>query len=267
MAELVGRSLLLNSNNSVRPPDEALFMNKLVGDGDTTALKKSAAAQRDIVGEEAADGNQFIARDWNHFLKLIGTDLRKLSTNAGYSGKVGVTPERIERIEADVKQICERYKRRAIDDDDITAEEKAKYVDILLIELGSVIRHHAGDHSSCTHDMCRYTQLLEDHPDWDKARLIKEHDDKNAFGGEILQVGEDGIKELTSIITKRINKQNADAICMMESSTPVEHMNGLVIKYTNAKRKNLTQTDGYDAILGSSNRPQVVGKRVQLPQL
>mmetsp|Transcript_25683 Transcript_25683/g.74288 ORF Transcript_25683/g.74288 Transcript_25683/m.74288 type:complete len:127 (+) Transcript_25683:98-478(+) len=97
-------------------------------------------------------------------------------------------------------------------------------------------------HSNCTLDMCGAKRLRRDNPGISEEDLVKLYDSGTRFHGEILSVTDEGVKELSSFITKRITAKNADAIARMESTGKIESSNAEAAVLIGGKRLNMTQT-------------------------
>ena len=241
LAEAMGRLLLIDDDGDVQ--ENPLFVQKHVADGDSKGITRAAAAQLKIVGEEAlADFIVELCRDWNHLQKLIVAEWRKFLNEE----KFGPIPnDRLNHMANCIKLICERYKKNAIDPSNVTDEDKKKHLSVLQQELQSVVRHEAGLHACCTTDTCKFIRLSQANPSWTNKQLDKEWAKQNQYQGQLLEIGDGTIEDMTASITKRINSRTADSNCKLESTTRVEEANGMITKYTMGKRLNLTGADGY----------------------
>jgi len=248
LAETIGRDLLINDDGNVQ--NFPLFVTKHIADGDTKGITRAAEKQRAIVGDKVADSVDVeMCRDWNHLNTLFEKDMRGFAKTAAYKE---LTEERMKRIKKDIESICRRYRAEVIDCDSVTDDDKKKRLKTLLREISAVIPHHCGIHNKCTSNMCRYLQIRNEHPDWPSREVVAEWDKGNEFGGKIMAIDNDCIDELTKIFTSRINSKTAHSVCKMESTTDVEEINSMTVKWTGGKRKNYSGGDGYKGALHRS---------------
>ena len=97
--------------------------------------------------------------------------------------------------------------------------------------------------------------------------LVKRYDASTRFRGQILSVTEEGVKELSSFITKRITAKNADSIARMESTGKIESSNAEAVVLTGGKRLNMTQTNAYVTVWNRVVGHQRLGKEYELTQM
>lgn len=247
LAEAMGRLLLIDDDGDVQ--ENPLFVQKHVADGDSKGITRAAAAQLEIVGEEAlADFIVELCRDWNHLQKLIVAEWRKFLNEE----KFGPVPNnRLNHMANCVKLICKRYKENAIDPPNVTDKDKKKHLSLLQKELQSVVRHEAGLHTHCTTNTCKLIRLSKANPSWTNKQLDNEWAKQNQYQGQLLEISDGTIEDMTKSVTKRINSRTADSNCKLESTTGVEQANGMITKYTMGKRLNEAAADGY---LNACNR-------------
>ena len=83
-----------------------------------------------------------------------------------------------------------------------------------LQQIGSIIRHHCGDHSKCTvQKYCTYLQVKTENPTWDEEQLKVECARRsNRHGGRSMDLSEKGILKLEAILDKRLNAKTIDKI-------------------------------------------------------
>lgn len=262
----IGRDLLATPDGKVRPDDEAIFIGTGVSDGDSKAVRRAAKEQAKIVGDVAISWQAY-CQDWSHQKKNIGKSLHEAKKN-GYGGKkVGLTTPRILAIEHDVEDCTRRYKERAIDPAGVSDEDRDKYRTTYLDELAAIVPHHCGIHTNCTVEMCGAKRILRDNPGISMEELVKRYDASTRFRGQILSVTEEGVKELSSFITKRITAKNADSIARMESTGKIESSNAEAVVLTGGKRLNMTQTNAYVTVWNRVVGHQRLGKEYELTQM
>lgn len=88
-------------------------------------------------------------------------------------------------------------------------------------------------------------RLSKANPSWTNKQLDKEWAKHNQYQGQLLEIGNETIEDMTKSITKRIKSRTADSNCKLESTTRVKEANGMITKWTMGKRLNLTGADGY----------------------
>jgi len=262
----IGRDLLTAPDGKIRSDDEAIFIGMGVSDGDSKAVKRAAKEQASIVGDSALTWQQY-CQDWSHVKKNIGKDFHEAKKN-GYGGKkVGLTTPRILAIEHDVEDCTRRYKERALDPANVSDEDRDKHRNTYLDELASVIPHHCGIHTKCTVDMCGAKRLRRDNPGISVEELVERYDAGTRFRGQILSVTDEGVKELSGFITKRITTKNADSIARMESTGKIESSNAESVVLTGGKRLNMTQTNAYLTVWNRVIGHQRLGQKYELSQM
>jgi len=266
-AEEIGKDLLTTPDGKVRSDDTAIFIGKGVSDGDSEGVKRASKAQENIIGESATAWQSFF-QDWSHVKKNIGKVLFEAAKQLGYGGKrVGLTAQRIKAIEHDIEDCVRRYKGRALDPANVSESEKEGHVEVFMQELAAIIPHHCGDHEHCTLDMCKVMRLQRDNPDLTDDELEALYDASARFKGKILSVDDEGVSELTSFITSRITRKNADAVGAMESTGKIESSNAQSVSLTSGKRLNMTQTNAYIIVWNRVVGHQRMGPEFELVQM
>jgi len=248
-AEEAGYELLYNSDGEYHGDEEAIYCHRTVGDGDTKGAKKLMRKQADIVGEPA-EGDAEHDPDCSHFGKRINNALFSLRKgDKTFNGAGLLENSRIRVITSDIRRCCEWYHPFLVDlprpTDDVLDSKREE----CLARIQAVIPHHCGDHSGCYENMCGYTDLKKEHPEWSDEQVAEEYAMNSRFHGKYMSLSNAGVKELQRIIQSNVDISNIDRVALLMSSNCIENLYSLCAMHTEGKRINLDQTDQWEMVL------------------
>ncbi|KAL3802218.1 hypothetical protein HJC23_001762 [Cyclotella cryptica] len=205
-ANEVARDLLVDEDGNYRGDDLAIFAAQTITDCDTRTSKKLIQKQAEIIGN-AAIGKADHSPDIGHVIKDVNNMLYKVrSIDSSFNGRYLLSNERIKSIHTDLHRPISDYSN------DIGNEVLRQQC---LQQIGSIIRHHCGDHSKCAvPKYCTYLQTKSENPTWDEEQL-----------------------------------KTIDKIARCGSSNACKGFFGTVTKFSEGKRLNLDQTDIWKAML------------------
>ena len=241
-AKEVARDLLVDEDGNYRGDDVAIFAAETITDCDTRTSKKLIQEQAEIIGD-AAIGKADHSPDIGHVIKDVNNMLYKVrSKDSSFNGRYLLSNERIKSIHTDLRRPISDYSNEI--GNQVSQQQ-------CLQQIGSIIRHHCGDHSKCTvQKYCTYLQVKTENPTWDEEQLKVECARRsNRHGGRSMDLSEKGILKLEAILDKRFNTKTIDKIARCGSSNACEGFFGTVTKFSEGKRLNLDQTDIWKAML------------------
>jgi hypothetical protein len=247
------------------PDDEAIFADVFVSDGDTRGSLKFIQKQRDIMGP-VVEGIAQQLPDFGHFIKCISNGLYTLAEkDSTLKGKSLLEPSRIRAISGDVARHIHSYHDELLllHPDDETRRSEAQ--EHCMRRIASIVKHHCGEHSTCDSVCCLYLQLEsvvkkdQDIGDGDesddasaerlKQETIKRYAEQARFRGKLLSLNAAGQEKVAKVIHDRVNKTNIERVARQMSSNGCENLFGMSVVFTEGKRLNWGQTDGYTVIL------------------
>ncbi|KAL7541261.1 hypothetical protein ACHAWF_006894 [Thalassiosira exigua] len=235
-AEDAARDLLLDEHGNYRGDDEAIIFNEIIHDNDTRSPKRAIQCQLDIVGDSVSELAEHTP-DLGHVIKDTNNDLYGIRTkNPSFNGKHMLSNERIKSIHSDLRKPVSEYSLHL-------GNESART--ICLEVCHAIIRHHNGDHSLCKHDeYCTYRQVRSANPSSTEEDVRLETARQSLrHGGRTMDLSENGVILLESIIKKRFNVNSIDRIAKCGCSNHSERFIGTVTKFSEGKRLCLDHSD------------------------
>ncbi|KAL7536484.1 hypothetical protein ACHAXR_007193 [Thalassiosira sp. AJA248-18] len=265
--ESLAKFLLIDPDTGeLRPDDEAILVNHVIGDGDTKGPNKFIKKQVEIV--PSFQGKAEYLPDIGHFIKCISNSFFALATkNAELRGKCLLEAPRIRCMCGDISKYLREYGddyRKWSSSDDIDAEEKLnKSRDRALNRIDALVHHHCGDHKYCASTDCLFRDTENRHvakhrveTDDNKSRdeiielcvdeINEAYSAKSRFKGMSMSMGEGGRAKIRNEITKRLDSKNIDRVALAMSSNGCENYFSQLVKYTCGKRIYFGRKDGWE---------------------
>ena len=164
-ASIMARSLLLDENGDYVGDDLAVFVDTIVGDGDTRAAKKFIAEQEKIIGEIVKDIAECFP-DIGHAVKCISGEWYKLADkDKSLKGKNLLESTRIRAMCSDIVKAFKWLLDKLKELDERTDDRVRPLLIECLDRVHNIVPHRCAMHANCEPDICGFVKLKEEHPD------------------------------------------------------------------------------------------------------
>ena len=249
--------MLLNEDGTYRGDDTAVFLCRIAADNDTRSPNNFIREQADIIGD-AAEGKAEHDPDYGHVQKGVNNGMFHVrKENPSFNGSRGLSNVRIKSIHSDFRGPIKDYKQEGIGND--VARSKC------LKQIKSVLYHHNGDHSYCFQaKYCKFIEVKNENPAWTEEAIQTEAAKRsNRHGGKSMSLGKKALQTIWETIEKTFNVKTIDRIARCGNSNASEAFMGSLVQFSEGKRLNLDQADGWLAIANLAVCNAGAGNRVK----
>jgi len=254
LAADAARDLLLDEAGEYRGDELAIFCRRISADNDTRAPKNAIQEQVNIIGKAAEDKGEHNP-DQGHTVKNANNKFYKTrDQNPSMGGARCVSNVRIKSFHTDLRKAIVECTNEG---NNAAAQAKC------LKQMYATIPHHSGDHSQCFQEKCcTYLKVKNANPAWTEEEVETEAAMRSLrHRGEYMSIGMKARKILEDVVKSMFNEKSIGRIAAGGCSNASEALFGTIVMFSEGKRLNLDQTDGWKAmaelavcITGQGNR-------------